>query len=177
MPTVPHDPDQPAGPPARHLQPGDGWVECDCGGRHWGLFGAAGLMLVRRTAGEVVSVVLQHRAVWSDQGGTWALPGGARNPDESAEAGALREAREEAGIDADDIVVLGTSVVDHGAWSYTTVIAQETPGADVVPAVTDAESIDVRWVPVDDVARLPLLAAFAAAWPGLRARLETDPEG
>ena len=26
---------------------GDGWVSCNCGGKHWGLHGAAGLLLVR----------------------------------------------------------------------------------------------------------------------------------
>ena len=30
----------------RTPQPGDGWVECACGRRHWGLSGAAGLLLV-----------------------------------------------------------------------------------------------------------------------------------
>ena len=35
----------------------------------------------------------------------------------------------------------------------------------VHPAVTDAESVELRWVPVDEVADLPLLPAFADAWP------------
>jgi len=33
----------------------------------------------------------------------------------------------------------------------------------------------VRWVPVDDVAGLPLLPAFADAWPELRALLDAPP--
>ena len=28
------------------LRDGDGWVRCDCGGHHWGLYGAAGLLLL-----------------------------------------------------------------------------------------------------------------------------------
>ena len=47
--------------------------------------GAAGLLLARRDAsGRITHVVLQHRAPWSDQGGTWGIPGGAREPGESA---------------------------------------------------------------------------------------------
>lgn len=171
IPTTPHDPQ---GPPARlprHLQPGDGWVECACGRRHWGLFGAAGLLLVRRGPdGAPSDVVLQHRAAWSDQGGTWGVPGGAVGPDESPTTGALREAAEEAGIDPDDVVPVREHVLDHGTWRYTTVVAEVARGRVVEPTATDAESVEVRWVPVDDVAALPLLPAFADAWPGLLPR-------
>jgi len=62
-----------------------------------------------------------------------------------------------------------SSVLQHPDWSYTTVLADEiTP---VHPAVTDAESVELRWVPIDEVADLPLLPAFADAWPRLRERL------
>ena len=152
-------------------QPGDGWVQCACGRRHWGLHGAAGLLVARRAAdGTPVAVILQHRALWSDQGGTWGVPGGARLPDESAQDAALREAHEEAGIDRESVRLRESSVLQHPDWSYTTVIADEiTP---IHPVVTDAESVELAWVPVDDVADLPLLPAFADAWPRLRARLE-----
>lgn len=157
-------------PPARPRRPGDGWVECACGQRHWGLHGAAGLLLVRRDdAGRPAAVVLQHRATWSHHGGTWGLPGGAREPDETAEQAAVREAGEEAGIAPDDVLVRWSSVLEHPDWSYTTVVADEAH--PVEPHVADPESLEVRWVPVDDVDRLPLLPAFATAWPALRARL------
>ncbi|MFC8192381.1 NUDIX domain-containing protein [Cellulomonas sp. NPDC057328] len=160
------------GPEApRHHVTGDGWVVCGCGHRHWGLHGAAGLLLVRRdAAGRPADVVLQHRALWSDAGGTWALPGGARAEDESAEQAALREAHEEAGVDAAAVRVLGTHVLEHPGWSYTTVLAEVL--APFTPAVTDAESLEVAWVPLDAVTDRPLLPAFADAWPTLRARLE-----
>ena len=102
-------------PPHRPRQPGDGWVECGCGLRHWGLFGAAGLLLVRRDDGHrATAVVLQHRAEWSHHGGTWGIPGGARMPDEDEVAAALREAAEEAGIDPVSVRVdtEGTGKVD-----------------------------------------------------------------
>lgn len=155
--------------PDHPRQPGDGWVDCACGHRHWGLHGAAGLLLVRRAPdGRPTAVVLQHRAAWSHHGGTWGLPGGAQQPGETAEQAALREAHEEAGIDAAAVGVRGSSVLQHPDWSYTTVVADEL--APIVPAVTDAESDEVRWVPLDEIETLPLLPAFADAWPELRSR-------
>ncbi|MEL7975904.1 NUDIX domain-containing protein [Isoptericola sp. F-RaC21] len=158
-----------------HRHPGDGWVTCG-DHRHWGLHGAAGLLLARRasspTTGPVTDVVLQHRAVWSDQGGTWGVPGGALAPGETPVDGALRESLEEAAVEPRAVHVLGTHVLDHGPWAYTTVLADVVPGADVSPAAADPESLEVRWVPVDEVAGLPLLPAFATAWPLLRARLD-----
>ncbi|WP_066584674.1 NUDIX hydrolase [Cellulomonas timonensis] len=154
-----------------HPQPGDGWVECACGRRHWGLHGAAGLLLARRGPdGLATDVVLQHRAVWSHQGGTWGVPGGARMPDETAVEAALREAQEEAGIDPASVRVLDEHVLDHGPWSYTTVLA--TAVGPVEPRPTDSESLEVGWTPVDDVTLLPLLPEFARAWPSLRRRLD-----
>ena len=66
-------------PPKENVrQPGDGWVECACGRKHWGTNGAAGVLLARRDAqtGEVTHIVMQHRAAWSAEGGTWGIPGG-----------------------------------------------------------------------------------------------------
>jgi 8-oxo-dGTP pyrophosphatase MutT (NUDIX family) len=73
------------------LRDGDGWVRCDCGGHHWGLHGAAGLLLVRRDTPEP-HVLLQLRAEWTHGGGTWALPGGALDSHEDSIAAAKREA-------------------------------------------------------------------------------------
>ena len=156
---------------------GDAWVECRCGRRHWGRFGAAGLLLTRSAPGTDgvarTEVLLQHRALWSDQGGTWGLPGGALHEHEDPVAGALREAAEEAGVDASGVAVSGTHVLDHGVWRYTTVIARVTGPQD--PRPTDAESLEIAWVPLDDVPARPLLVAFGAAWPALRGRLVGGP--
>lgn len=164
----------PAAP--RAPQPGDGWVHCACGRRHWGLHGAAGLLLAARGEdGLAARVVLQHRAPWSDQGGTWGVPGGAIGPEESAVQGALRESAEEAGIPPEAVRVIAEHVEDHGPWSYTTVLAElADPATAPDPRPTDAESLDVRWVDVDRVAGLPLLPAFAAAWPQLWRRLDAE---
>lgn len=147
---------------------GDGWTFDDDGARYWGRFGAAGLLLCAPRDGGVV-VLLQHRAIWSHQGGTWGLPGGARDSHETVEQAAVREANEEAGIDASDVAVV-ESIVTHRAerWSYTTVIAK-APTA--VATVGNGESAELRWVPAGEVADLPLHPGLAKAWPSLLARL------
>jgi 8-oxo-dGTP pyrophosphatase MutT (NUDIX family) len=156
------------------LHDGNGWVHCRCGRRHWGLHGAAGLLVVRCVAqGDarpVVQVLLQLRAGWTHQGGTWGLPGGARDSHEDVVVAALREAHEEVGLDEGAVQVVGSSVgTDHGDWSYTYVIARARP--TVAVHVRNDESDEIRWVGVDDVGALPLHPALAPAWAGLRARV------
>lgn len=140
---------------------GDGWVEDGTGSKFWGRFGAAGLLAHDPARG----ILLQHRANWSHFGGTWGLPGGARHEHETPVQGAVREASEEAGVVATALRLKLTSILDLGFWSYTTVVADVITAFDAV--VTDAESIDVRWVPVDEVGDLPLHPGFAASWPAL----------
>lgn len=151
--------------PRRPHGSGDAWVSGPGGRRFWGTFGAAGLLAVSERRG----VLLQHRAEWSHFGGTWGLPGGARHEGESAIDGALREADEEAGVPRDAVRVLFTSVLDLGWWSYTTVVARTVRDFDAV--IGDAESLELRWVALGDVAELPLHPGFAVAWPGLRAEV------
>ena len=144
---------------------GDGWTHCGAGHKHWGVHGAAGLLLV--APGRVV--LLQHRAGWSHHGDTWGVPGGARASAETAEQTALREAREETGLDTGLVTVVGELVDDHGGWSYTTVIAHAVEELPV--HALDRESTDVRWVAETAVEALALHPGFAATWPTLRARL------
>ena len=101
------------------MQSGDGWTRCALGHRHWGRYGAAGVLAVAPGP----YVLLQHRAPWSHGGDTWGVPGGARHRTETADEGALRE------------------------------------------------TVEVRWVPLDDVEALPLHSGFAASWSTLRERL------
>ena len=86
---------------------GNGWVVSDEGDRRWGRFGAAGLLLraVDPSDPDTPLVLLQHRAVWTASGDTWALPGGARDSYEDAPVAALRETEEEAEIRPADVVV------------------------------------------------------------------------
>jgi 8-oxo-dGTP diphosphatase len=142
------------------MSSGDGWVQCAAGHRHWGRYGAAGLLL--RDADRVI---LQHRAPWTHEGDSWGVPGGARHSDEDPLSAAVREAGEEAGLARADIDPVGLYVDDHGGWSYTTVVARAT--RDLQPVATDAESVSVRWHPVEQVTGLPLHSGFAAAWQAL----------
>lgn len=142
------------------VREGDGWTFCALGHRHWGLHGAAGLLV--RAPGPLV--LLQHRAQWSHHGGTWGIPGGARGPGETARQAALREAEEETGLEAGDLVVEREVVDDHGGWAYTTVLARAPAVLAVAPR--DGESIALEWVPLREVAVRLLHPGFAAGWPG-----------
>jgi 8-oxo-dGTP diphosphatase len=144
--------------------PGDAWVEGP-EGRFWGRFGAAGLLVHDPLRG----ILLQHRVEWSHHGGTWGLPGGARNQHESAVAGALREAHEEAGVPGGLLSLRFMSVLDLGFWSYATVVTEVTEAFE--PHIGDPESVELRWVAVDAVTDLPLHPGFASAWPTLRPNL------
>jgi len=140
------------------------FVRCSGGHLHWGRYGAAGLLLVDPARG----VLLQRRAWWVHHGRTWALPGGAIEAGETAKGAAAREAFEETSVPAEAFRAVSASVVDHGDWSYTTVLAL-ADGAEA--RVANTESAEVRWVDPDDVPGYPLHRDFAAAWPDLRDRV------
>lgn len=160
---------------------GNGWVQCGQGHRHWGRFGAAGLLLRRGVGQESVvtgrsgqggdaEILMQHRAAWTADGGTWGLPGGARDSHETAVQAALREAGEEAGVHPEDVAVRAEFVDDHGGgWGYTTVVAELSRPIVLVP---QEESEELRWVPVDAVGDLTLHPGFARTWPELRPLLD-----
>lgn len=94
---------------------GNGWVVSASGDRRWGRYGAAGLLLRAADPAnpDVPLVLLQHRAVWTASGGTWALPGGARDSFEDAPQAALRETEEEAEIRPADVVVRAERVTSR----------------------------------------------------------------
>lgn len=139
---------------------GDGWVQCACGNKHWGLNGAAGLLIVRDH-----EILLQHRAPWVHNGDTWGIPGGARDSHESTIEAAFREAIEETGIDTDLLTPLHTFTDNHGDWKYETVIAQAADGL-IAHEVND-ESQEVRWVEISKVDQLNLHPSFKNSWPEL----------
>lgn len=153
----------------------EGWAAGPNGIKLWGRFGAAGLLLVAEG-----HVLMQHRAVWTAQGDTWALPGGAREAHETAFEAATREAHEETGIGREqvtygsEIVTAGPFEADPdrpelaGGWTYTTVIATATHKLGTQP---NEESEELKWVAIDEVAELDLLPAFARVWPMLRANI------
>lgn len=148
------------------LGDGDGFVKCACGYRHWGVYGAAGLLVADPERG----VLLQRRAWWVHHGGTWAVPGGAVRSTETAREAAMREAAEEAAIPEEALELTSASVDDHGTWRYTTVLASTRLPLESVAG--SAESAQLQWVRPDEVQGFRLHRDFAEAWPGLRAQLE-----
>lgn len=138
---------------------GDGWTECAAGHPHWGVHGAAGLLL-RAADGRLL---LQHRAERSHHGGTWGVPGGARDSGESAVVAALREAGEETDVDGATARIDGVLRDDHGGWSYTTVLGSVPALEPVLPG--NWESTELRWVTTAQMAGLPLHPGLAAAGP------------
>jgi 8-oxo-dGTP diphosphatase len=147
----------------------------DNGAAYWGKHGAAGLLLRAPRPDGSSAVLLQHRAPWSHQGGTWGLPGGARDSHETPEQAAVREANEEAGLSANLLTVRTTVVTATAAgsdWTYTTVIAD---APELLATVPNRESSELRWVAEDEVVELPLHPGFAASWDRLREVAATIP--
>jgi 8-oxo-dGTP diphosphatase len=161
--------------PERVRGDGDGWVVSDTGNPYWGRFGAAGLLLRAPLRDGTPAVLLQHRAPWSHQGGTWGLPGGARDSHETAEEAAVREAHEEAGLPGELLSVRGTVITAEASgtdWTYTTVVAD---AAEMLQTEANYETAEMRWVGEDEVAALPLHPGFAASWHRLRTAPEALP--
>ncbi|GAA4954674.1 hypothetical protein GCM10023224_45130 [Streptomonospora halophila] len=153
------------------MSDGDGWVTLPDGSRRWGRFGSAGLLLRApgQRGGPGGRVLMQHRAVGSHQGGTWGVPGGARNSDESPLQAALREFGEEVAGDPGTFELIGVHRQEHTVWRYDTVLARTVYGGRLEAA--NWESDEVRWVGVGEVAELRLLPAFGRTWPLLREAL------
>jgi len=156
------------------LGDGNGWVTAPDGTRLWGRFGAAGLFLVAGRGADA-KVLLQHRAAWTAQGGTWGIPGGARDSHETPAQAAVRESVEECAIDPHGITVVEEVVTtDLPVWSYTTVIALcEAP----LEVTANEESEELRWVPLREVAGFELHPGFAASLSNVleKAMVHTEP--
>lgn len=134
------------------------WATCTLGHAHWGPRGAAGLLVA-----DDGRVLLQLRARWAHEGGTWSIPGGARERGESSVDAALREADEELGIDPASVETLGSYVAECGGWRYETVFARARQRLRVRDR---AESAGHRWVAAEEVDSLRLHPAFREAWTG-----------
>jgi 8-oxo-dGTP pyrophosphatase MutT (NUDIX family) len=98
------------------------------------------------------SLVLTRRAPrLRGHAGQWALPGGRRDPGESAVDGALRETREEIGLDLDPRAVVGIldDYVTRSGYVMTPVVCWAAAAGELVGA--EAEVAAVHQVPLADL--------------------------
>jgi 8-oxo-dGTP diphosphatase len=146
------------------------YVHCECGRRHWGVYGAAGVLI---TDPARTGVVLQKRSDHVHHGGTWALIGGAVERGESATSAALREAHEEEGLDPSSVTVLRTFVgTRHPSWTYTYVLAEAPrPEHPDLARTGGWESDGARWVDLPAVPSLHLHPSLRADWSRVLAEL------
>jgi 8-oxo-dGTP diphosphatase len=139
-------------------------IVCDrCGWRWYANPRPAAAVLLERTMVEETSVLLLRRAVEPGAGG-WDLPAGYLDPGESFEQAAVRETREEAGLDVELVELAG---VYHSPPANAVTAVFRARALDPDPQVrVDFESSTHAWVPRADVpAWLPRIAfgSMAAA--------------
>jgi protein-tyrosine-phosphatase/8-oxo-dGTP pyrophosphatase MutT (NUDIX family) len=128
----------------------------------------------RSAAGLIVRdrgrVLMQLRSPWVQHGGTWSIPGGAVNGDESLTDAALREAREETGLRRRD---LHRTTLRHVAepvqgWTHTTIAARLRKRARGTALASTWEATRHEWVPIDAVAGMDPHPGVAASWRNVR---------
>ncbi len=138
---------------------------CDrCGWRwHANPYPAAGVVIERVGANGETEALLLRRAVEPGYG-AWDLPAGFLEPHESSEAGALREGREESGLQMTLVQLLGVYSSPEG--NAVTAVYRARPLDPSAPVRPDHESSEHAWVPRSAVAAwLPRMAfrSMAAA--------------
>ena len=132
-------------------------IVCDrCGWRWYANPRPAAAVLLERSEDGDISLLLLRRAVEPGLG-DWDLPAGYLDAGESFEQAAVREAREESGIDVELVELAG---VYHSApANAVTAVFRARPRDASAPVALDFESSDHAWVPRSEVAAwLPRIA-------------------
>ncbi|MFI9200584.1 NUDIX domain-containing protein [Streptomyces sp. NPDC053048] len=110
-------------------------------------------------------VLLQRRS----DNGMWALPGGAMCLGESLEECAVRETKEETGIDVEVLGIVGTYTNPRHVFAYDDgEVRQEFSicflarplGDEAGPLTVSDESTDVRWFAPEEVDALPMVPSI-----------------
>jgi len=107
---------------------------------------------VRPAGGAAVLLITRRATGLRTHAGQWALPGGRRDPGESAEQAALRELREETGVRAaaDDVLGLLDDYVSRSGYVITPVVVWGGTAAGQLSGPA-SEVTRVFEVPVDDL--------------------------
>ena len=114
---------------------------------------AVAVVLLDDEEGRACFLLTRRAATLRAHAPQWALPGGRIDPGESAERAALRELREEVGLERDASTVLGL-LDDYGTRSgfvITPVVVWGGPGVTLAP--NPAEVASVHRVPLADLDR------------------------
>jgi 8-oxo-dGTP pyrophosphatase MutT (NUDIX family) len=148
------------------------WYMCPSG-RHWGRFGAAGILPWCRFRGRLY-VLLSRRSSMVQDGGVWSTIGGALNGQEAASWAAMRELHEETRLHI-NLPDIGGSVrwvcPECCGWSYETFVA-EVPVRHRLPRAqirrsASWETTRLRWFPVGQVESMDLHNGLRSVWPAL----------
>ena len=128
-------------------------------------FGAdlAGLPRHETWQSHAALILTRRSSKLRNHAGQWALPGGRVDPGETPEQTALREMREEVGLDLDEGAVLGRldDFVTRSGFVMTPVVIWAGPDSELVPNEQEVDSI--HRIPVTEFLRddAPLLDPVA----------------
>ena len=148
---------------------GDGRVQCSQGHIHWGLNGAAGILIKNTDHQGTNRYLLTLRSPAVMEGSCWGIPGGAIDSHETPQEGALREASEEiSGVPKiDSMSTIHKN--DHGGWAYHTILGKsEHLFEPKVNPEAQWETDDVKWFTAPEIDKLHesgrLHSGFAQTW-------------
>lgn len=142
------------------LQEAEAPIVCDrCGWRWYANPRPAAAVLLERGDGDDISILLLRRAV-EPGAGAWDLPAGYLDPGESFQHAAVRETREEAGLE----VELGelTGVYHSAPANAVTAVFRARAVDPNAPVRIDAESSEHTWIARGDVPDWLPRVAFAS---------------
>jgi len=105
--------------------------------------------------------------------GRYSLVAGHVDGDETLAEAVAREAKEEAGVPDGSIRPRLLSVLDLDVWTYATLVGDVVEPFE--PTISDPESRELAWVPLDEITDRPLHPGFAGSWDLLRGLLDVRP--